>query len=201
MKNFSKNQQIILLAIGLAVLTVNLLRPFHRPFSVSSAPSPLPSHQWAIEITGAVCAPGIYTFNNSPTIFQAIQKAGGIAANRCNLLKGQPDSLQSGTCLEAKAFSQTCVKTLISPMNARKMLVLGIPIDVNQAGVEGLALVPGISQGLARRIVEFRQSNSPFKAWQDLRSVKGVGNKNIERIRNYLQYSNTPEKNKARTLK
>ncbi len=73
-------------------------------------------------------------------------------------------------------------------MNARKMLVLGIPIDVNQVGVEGLALVPGISQGLARRIVEFRQSNSPFKAWQDLRSVKGVGGKNIERIRDYIHF-------------
>jgi len=71
-------------------------------------------------------------------------------------------------------------------MDVTKRLVLGIPVDVNQAGIDELAIVPGISHGLARRIVEFRESHGPFRTWNDLRCVKGVGPKNVERFRSYL---------------
>jgi competence protein ComEA len=72
-------------------------------------------------------------------------------------------------------------------MSGRKKLVLGIPVDVNEATAEELALVPGIGEGLARRIAEFRASRSAFKTWHDLRKVKGVGPANIRAFRDFLQ--------------
>jgi competence protein ComEA len=74
----------------------------------------------------------------------------------------------------------------ITPMSSRKRLILGIPIQVNQAPVHDLAIVPGISDSLARRIVESRTSNGPFKTWSDLRRVKGIGPKKVTSLRSYL---------------
>ncbi len=76
-------------------------------------------------------------------------------------------------------------------MNAGKRLSLGIPIEVNEAQEEDLALVPGVGKALALRIVEFRESHGPFRTWHELIRVKGVGSTNIQRFRNYLKLKET----------
>jgi competence protein ComEA len=179
MRSFSRAQQIVVLAISLGIL-------------LASLPSPLDGHkatpyqQWAVEVTGAIREPGIYTFNDSPTAGQAIEKAGGIPANPSISHVSQSNTLRSGTHVDVRVLSQTSVDLLLSRMDVTKRLVLGIPVDVNQAGINELAIVPGISHSLARRIVEFRESHGPFRTWNDLRCVKGVGPKNVERFRSYL---------------
>lgn len=179
MRSFSRAQQIVVLAISLIILLASLPRPL-------DGRKPPSYQQWAVEVTGAVREPGIYTFNDPPTAGQAIDKAGGIPANPSISHMSQSDTLQSGTHIEAKPLSPASVNLLLSRMDAGKRLVLGIPVDVNQAGIDELAIVPGISHRLARRIVEFRESHGPFRTWNDLRCVKGVGPKNVERFRSYL---------------
>ena len=49
------------------------------------------------------------------------------------------------------------------------------PLDLNTAGVEPLAELPGIGEELARRIVEYRSENGPFKAPEDIMLVPGIG--------------------------
>jgi competence protein ComEA len=60
-------------------------------------------------------------------------------------------------------------------------------IDVNDADVVDLRLVPGIGEATAKRIIEHRQRNGPFRALDDLRRVKGIGPATLERIRPYLR--------------
>lgn len=186
MRSFSRAQQIVLMGISLSILLVSLPRPLGGPVSAFSNSKTQPRQQWAVEVTGAVREPGIYTFNHSPTAGQAIEKAGGIPGNRSISHITRSNTLQSGTHIEAKALSPASVKLLLSRMDVTKRLVLGIPVDANQAGIDELAIVPGISHSLARRIVEFRDSHGPFRTWNDLRCVKGVGPKNVERFRSYL---------------
>lgn len=182
MRNFTKAQQIILLVIGLTVLILNLLAPLHGPFSFCSTSEFQPHEQWAVEITGPVRRAGIYTFNNPPTPCEAIQRAGGLVSNRSVPFESQPEKIETGIRIEADRFT-------LSRMNVRKRLVLGIPVDLNQAGADELVLIPGISHSLAQRIVEFRQTRGPFKTWDDLMSVKGVGSAKIKRFRDYLELS------------
>lgn len=60
-------------------------------------------------------------------------------------------------------------------------------IDVNRAGWVELALLEGIGEALARRIVEERELHGPFTHVEDLRRVKGVGPKTLERIRQQVR--------------
>ena len=62
-------------------------------------------------------------------------------------------------------------------------------VNVNTAGVEGLALLPRIGPSVAASIVEHREANGPFKAIEDLMLVRGIGEKTFELIKPYLALS------------
>ena len=59
-------------------------------------------------------------------------------------------------------------------------------VDVNAADVPELIQIPGIGDVLATRIVESRQKDGPFADLDDLRRVRGIGPKTLERVRPYL---------------
>ena len=59
-------------------------------------------------------------------------------------------------------------------------------VDINQAAWTELALLPGVGESLARKIVAHREANGPFRAVDDLRGVRGIGPKTLEAIRPYL---------------
>ena len=64
--------------------------------------------------------------------------------------------------------------------------LLGLPIDVNRASAEDLALVPGLSPKLAAEIAAERARGGPFADVEDLLRVRGVGRARLERARPFL---------------
>ena len=59
-------------------------------------------------------------------------------------------------------------------------------VDINAADWPELIQLPGIGDTIAQRIVESRQTAGPFLDHDDLRRVKGIGPKTLEKIRPYL---------------
>jgi competence protein ComEA len=59
-------------------------------------------------------------------------------------------------------------------------------IDPNSADWPELALMPGIGEQLAKRIVADRQENGPFRDADDLQRVRGIGPRTVERMKPYL---------------
>lgn len=66
------------------------------------------------------------------------------------------------------------------------------PIDVNLAGPEELALLPGVGPSLARAMVEDRVARGPFRDLRDLDRVKGVGPGILARIGPHVSVSDAP---------
>jgi competence protein ComEA len=60
-------------------------------------------------------------------------------------------------------------------------------VDVNQAGWPELAQLPGIGQTLAERIVASREERGPFVDHSELRRVRGIGPKTLEKMKPYLR--------------
>ncbi|MBI5645871.1 MAG: helix-hairpin-helix domain-containing protein [Ignavibacteriae bacterium] len=66
-------------------------------------------------------------------------------------------------------------------------------INLNTASAENLATLPGVGPSIARRIIEYRDSQGIFQAVEDLMNVKGIGPKKFERIKPYLSTALTPK--------
>jgi competence protein ComEA len=64
-------------------------------------------------------------------------------------------------------------------------------VNINAASAEQLSALPGVGAKLAARIVEYRQKSGAFKSVQELMNVKGVGEKNFEKLQPYLTTGET----------
>jgi len=60
-------------------------------------------------------------------------------------------------------------------------------VDLNRASVSELELLPHIGPAMAKRIAAYRKSNGRFKSLQELKKIKGIGDKTFASIKPYLQ--------------
>ena len=65
--------------------------------------------------------------------------------------------------------------------------VNGVGVELNTASAPLLERVSGISQSLAKSIVEWRNENGKFRSREDLKKVKGLGAKAFEQCAGFLR--------------
>ena len=60
-------------------------------------------------------------------------------------------------------------------------------VDLNSAEWTELTILPGVGETLAKRIIAHRNENGPFRDFDDLRRVRGIGPRTLERLTPYLR--------------
>jgi competence protein ComEA len=201
MKYFSIHQQWVLFIIALL-----LLGSFYYKFSYQPLP---PSSEGfvkevVVEVTGEVHHPGIYLFQNPPTLREAIERAGGLKETAQFDATSSPEILETGTLLAVtkepsqispsppppqgrhREMKQEEIKIRISRMAANKLLVFSIPLNLNQVSMEDLCLIPGIGEDLAREMIAYRERRKGFRSVEELKNVKGVGEKKYQNLKMFL---------------
>lgn len=59
-------------------------------------------------------------------------------------------------------------------------------INLNTADEAALTSLKGIGKTKAQAVIEYRQKNGPFKSVDDLKNVKGIGDKTLANLRDQL---------------
>lgn len=173
-------QSLVLLALGLAVLLGDLLS---GPVRLKEPPLPEMRPVW---LEGVGISPGLYQFPVAPSKGTAAL----LAFYRNQGLK--PPAVEqrvSPMPSEAAALSLNhgLLPTVI-PLPPVAANLFFMPVPINRAGRELIAVLPGIGPRLAERVVAWRQKNGPFTSIDDLRLVSGISDKKLNRLRNRISF-------------
>lgn len=182
---FSLRQQWVLLVLALLLLPLSHFR---------LADAPLPSEEKGtevvVEISGEVLSPGIHLFQSPPTVREALEKAGGLNELPSPLVPAE--RLETGTLLTAVRENPGEIKVRVETMETSKLLAFSIPLDLNRVSSEDLRLVPGIGESLAREMTAYRERRRAFRSVEELREVKGIGEKKYRSVKPFFTVKPSP---------
>ena len=77
------------------------------------------------------------------------------------------------------------------PPSPPHSIEVGNRLDINSAGPRELESLPGIGPVLARRIVEFRAKNPPFRRVEEILIIRGIGRRKFEALRDRIQVADS----------
>ena len=67
-----------------------------------------------------------------------------------------------------------------------KLNFLKTKININIAGTADLVMLPGIGEVTAEKIIDLREKKGKFRNIEQLKEVKGIGDKKFEKIKDYI---------------
>ncbi|SHI70295.1 DUF655 domain-containing protein [Lutispora thermophila] len=143
-----------------------------------------------VHISGAVKNPGFIWIKEGTRLGEALNYVGGALVDAdldaVNLSKKLSDEEKVyipriGENIEkAEILSGNGKTSVNSSFNDGK-------ININTAGIDELDSLPGIGEAYAKRIIEYREANGPFKSIEDIKNVSGIGAKRYEAIKDLIK--------------
>jgi len=160
-----------------------------------------------VDVEGAVNSPGNVYLPPMSTIEDAVDAAGGFSENADHsginlgerVIDGQRIIIPEMTEPEPHRSSG---KSNITGMRSR---IIDEPysgiwrdsggsssdsgphiVNINTANIYELQELPGIGEGLAQKIIDYRKSSGKFEKIEDIMKVDGIGEIRFDEIRNYI---------------
>jgi competence protein ComEA len=136
-----------------------------------------------VHVAGAVATPGVYELDGDARVIDAVESAGGgvpeADLDRLNLA----EKLVDGERVLVQKVGDPAAPAVPAGSGLPAGGAPGAPgvpagpVNVNTAGQAELETLPGIGPTLAQAIIAERERRGGFRAVNELRSVRGIGDK------------------------
>ena len=146
------------LITGIVFLSIRLGQL--RPVEIDIQSIKRPDVSGDVNICGAIACPGIYTVEAGDTLTSLLSAAG---------LSDNADTSHIKIYVPATG-------ELNQPQR----------VDLNRAEIWLIQALPGIGEGRAKLIVDYRQKNGPFRKVDDLLKIEGLGDSIFEKVKNLV---------------
>ena len=134
--------------------------------------------QIAVDVEGAVVSPGVYTLAAGSRVGEAIEAAGGFAegaaAAQVNRAQKLEDGVQVYVAREGEAAATGTAGSAAASASSAAASQQA-KVNINTATSEQLQTLQGVGEGIASRIIDYREKNGSFKKIEDLKNVSGIG--------------------------
>ena len=151
------------------------------------------SEQVTVDIKGAVKNPGVYELRAGARVHEAIQKAGGLTADAEAKSINQAQKLTDEAVIYvAKIGEEGADVTQTGQYQAGASDSAGAgggksdKVNLNTATETELQTISGIGHKRASDIIAYRESSGRFKSVDDLKKVSGIGDKTLEKLKEYV---------------
>ncbi len=118
-----------------------------------------------------------YDYSEEDSVFSSITASGGnLPKKNAEIRDKNVDYKQ-----EVLDFNNSEIQN-----NEKKTIPANASININTAGIEEFAKLPGIGKKTAEKIIIFRKKMGGFKKLNELLKVKGIGNSKFISIKKYI---------------
>lgn len=136
------------------------IKQFGGDNSMEITPPPSTLSTLEVHLTGAIANEGIYVFNDESSLGDILNCAGDYTED-----------------------ADTSSIEIRIPVDNANSMAEPQKININRAESWLLEALPEIGPTLAQRIIDYRETESPFNSVDELTKVSGIGNTTLEKIR------------------
>lgn len=142
-----------------------------------------------VDVAGAVVNPAVVKLPEGSRVFEAVEKAGGLAADADTRIINQAEILTDGQKLYIPTKQELEEnQTLNSPSNFTYQKQAGGSglININTADSDTLQQLTGVGPATAEKIINYRNENGKFMTIEDIKNVSGIGDKTFEKFKDRI---------------
>lgn len=132
-----------------------------------------------VDVKGSVENPGVYEAEDGDRVVDLIADAGGLEKGadekKINFAQRVTDEM---VLYIPKEGEETAEIELNMPANSTD----DETVNLNTADSAELQTLPGIGPAKAEAIIDYRDTNGPFKEKEELKEISGIGDKTYEKL-------------------
>ena len=143
-----------------------------------------------VDVSGAVVQPGVVELPEGARVNDAIEAAGGLAADADASTINRAEKLTDGVKVyvprvgeEVPAVSGGAAGGADAGSAGTGATAL---VNINSAGIDELDTLPGVGPSTAQAILDDRTQNGPFASVEDIMRVSGIGEKKFEKLKDLI---------------
>lgn len=189
-KIIMKLKRKIILIMTLAMVIVGTSFYFFSEEKENFLPSKnfeSPKTEISVYISGQVKNSAVITFKDEENlkIIDAVNAAGGLTEFADTEVINLSEPLIDGQHIHIptkKIFLQenSSADTKNNSSSSSEL------ININTADENELQKIKGVGPGIAKRILDFREQNGNFKTIDDIKKVRGIGEKKFEKMKDFI---------------
>lgn len=156
-----------------------VIQPPAPPAAAGPTATPAPL---TVFVNGQVVRPAVYELPAGAIVADAIEQAGGFAADAyqeiVNLAQPLADGMQINVPSRSAVVATPAV--IVAPATSGGAvggggMAAGGRVNLNTATLAELEELPGVGPSTAQKIIDYREDNGPFGAIEEVMNVSGIG--------------------------